>query len=294
MSVRTLLPLLLLILITGCRSEPAVKDRFADLTETERDSLATYYHEISMALYQPSEMHRKFKDTALIVKPDHVEYRQRLSYSYKKRGEHIEAMRILNEAVERDIEKNKTFALQYRAWSLLFFYRDYEGTIKDVDLINEMEPKNDYTVCHGEPCNVLKGQALYKLGRYRDAISEFKNVLKVEKEKGWEPVDNWHANFYMARSYSELGEFKKAEEIYQSQIAANPLFTEAYFQLGKNYSKTGEFKRATEYFNRASKLLSEGNKMGEPYYEAFDEVFEYQIEEELQKIAEGQGRDFKN
>ncbi|NJY64109.1 tetratricopeptide repeat protein [Salinimicrobium sp. CDJ15-81-2] len=294
MSVRTLLPLFMTVLIVGCKSDPAVQDKFADLTETERDSVATYYHEISMALYQPSEMHRKFKDTALIVKPDHVEYRQRLSYSYKKRGEHIKAMRILNEAVERDIEKNKTFALQYRAWSLLFFYRDYEGTIKDVDLINEMEPKNNYTVCHGEPCNVLKGQALYKLGRYREAITEFENVLKIEEEKGWNPTDNWHANFYMARSYSELGEFEKAEEIYQSQIAANPVFTEAYFQLGKNYSKTGKFIKATEYFNKASELLAEGNKMGEPYYEAFDEVFAYQIEEELQKIADASGRSFKD
>lgn len=294
MSVRTLLLLLMTVLIVGCKSDPAVQDKFADLTETERDSVATYYHEISMALYQPSEMHRKFKDTALIVKPDHVEYRQRLSYSYKKRGEHIKAMRILNEAVERDIEKNKTFALQYRAWSLLFFYRDYEGTIKDVDLINEMEPKNNYTVCHGEPCNVLKGQALYKLGRYREAITEFENVLKIEEEKGWNPTDNWHANFYMARSYSELGEFEKAEEIYQSQIAANPVFTEAYFQLGKNYSKTGKFIKATEYFNKASELLAEGNKMGEPYYEAFDEVFAYQIEEELQKIADASGRSFKD
>ncbi len=245
MSVRTLLLLLMTVLIVGCKSDPAVEDRFAELTETERDSVATYYHEISMALYQPSEMHRKFKDTALIVKPDHVEYRQRLSYSYKKRGEHIEAMRILNEAVERDIEKNKTFALQYRAWSLLFFYRDYEGTIRDVDLINEMEPKNNYTVCHGEPCANLKGQALYKLGRYREAIETFEEVLEVEKEKGWDPIDNLHANFYRARSYSELGEHQKAIKIYNSQLAANPLFTEAYFQLGKIYSKTGEIDKST-------------------------------------------------
>lgn len=294
MSVRPLIPILLLILVWGCKSEPAVQDRFADLTETERDSLATYYHEVSMYLYQPSEMHRRFKDTALLVKPDHVNYRQRLSYSYKKRGEHIEAMRILNEAVERDVEKNRTFALQYRAWSLLFYYRDYEGTIEDVNLINKMEPKNNYTVCHGEPCNVLKGQALYKLGRYKEAIEVFENVLKVEKEKGWNPIDNWHANFYMARSYSELGEFKKAEEIYQSQIVANPLFTEAYFQLGKNYSETGEFEKASEYLNIASKLLAEGNKMGEPYYEAFDEVFEYQIEEELQEITATPWKDFKD
>ena len=292
--MKNLLPFLLIISLIGCKSEPEGQDKYADLTETERDSLATLYHEISMDLYQPSEMHRKFKDTALIIQPNHVEYRQRLSYSYKKRGEHIKAMKILNEAVERDIEKNRTFALQYRAWSLLFYYRDYEGTIKDVDLIIEMEPKNDYTVCHGEPCENLKGQALFKLGRYREAINVFEKVLKVEQEKGWDPVDNLHANFYRARSHSELGEYEKAKKIYYSQIEANPEFTEAYFQLGKIYSELGETKNAKNHLQKASELLAEGNKMGEPYYEAFDEVFEYQIEEELQKLNEFPGKDFKD
>jgi len=195
-------------------------------------------------------------------------------------------MDILNEAVERDINKNKTFALQYRAWSLLYFYRDYEGTIQDVDLIIEMEPKNNYTVCHGEPCENLKGQALYKLKRYEDAIEIFENVLQVEEEKGWNPIDNMYANFYMARCYSELEEYEKAKEIYYSQLEANPRFTEAYFQLGKIYSLLGENESARKNLITASVLLAEGNKMGEPYYEAFDEVFQYQIDEELEKINE--------
>ena len=286
MSVKIPLVFLLIISFVGCKPEASVKDEYASLTEVERDSLATQYHKFSMAVYQPSEMHRRFKDTALMIKPNHVEYRQRLSYSYKKRGEHIKAMKILNEAVERDVKQNKTFALQYRAWSLLYFYRDYEGTIKDVDLIIKMEPKNDYTVCHGEACEVLKGQALYKLGRYREAIKIFNKVLKVEEENGWDPIDNFHANFYMARCHSELGEYEKAKNIYYSQVAANPRFTEAYFQLGKIYSLLGEPENALKNLQAASVLLEEGNKMGEPYYEAFDEVFQYQIQKEIQEITE--------
>ncbi len=286
MSVKILLAFLLIISIGGCGQETSVEDKYANLTEVERDSLAILYHNYSMAVYQPSEMHRRFKDTALMIKPDHVEYRQRLSYSYKKRGEHIKAMKILNEAVERDIKQNRTFALQYRAWSLLYFYRDYEGTIKDVNLIIEMEPKNNYPTCHGESCEVLKGQALYKLRRYREAIKIFENVLKVEREKGWNPIDNFHANFYMARSHTELGEYEKAKKIYNSQIAANPRFTEAYFQLGKLYSLLGDTENALKNLQAASVLLKGGNKMGEPYYEAFDEVFQYQIQKEIQEITE--------
>lgn len=281
-----MIPVILIILFIGCKSEATGDYKYGNYTEEERDSLSTLYHNYSMSVNQPTELHRRLKDTALMIKPDHVEYRQRLSYSYKKRGEHIKAMEVLNDAVNRDIEKNRTIALQYRAWSLLYFYRDYEGTIKDVDLIIEMEPHNDYTVCHGEPCENLKGQALYKLGHYKEAIAIFEKVLQVEKEKGWDPMDNFQAKFYMARCHSELEEYDKAKEIFYSQIVVNSKFTEAYFQLGKIYSHLGETKNALKNLQKASEFLSKGYKMGEPYYEAFDEVFKYQIEEELQKLTE--------
>ena len=271
--------------MSGCKYESKVESKFGNLTEKEQDSLANFYHDLSMGMYQPSEMHRRFKDTAIMIKPDHVEYRQRLSYSYKKRGEHIKAMEILNEAVEMDVARGKTFALQYRAWSLLYFYRDYKNTIKDVNLIMEMEPKNNYTTCHGEPCEGIKGQALYKLGRYQEAIKVFENVLKTEQELGWDPVDNFQVNFYRARCYAELRQYEKAIDIYREQLAANPRFTEAHFQLGKIYFLKREKEKALQNLKTASQLLAEGNKMGEPYYEAFDEVFSYQIEEMLEQTS---------
>ena len=203
--MKKILPLFLVLLLWSCTdSKPSGMEKVADLNEKEKDSLTEFYHKLSMAFYQPSELHRRAKDTALMLSPEHVEYRQRLSYSYKKTGEHIRAMELLNEAVARDVENSNTAALQYRAWSLLFFYRDYEGAIEDINLINKMEPKNDYTSCHGEPCNLLKGQALYKLARYEDAIAVFQELLKVEEDKGWEPQDNIHEYFYIARIYSEL------------------------------------------------------------------------------------------
>lgn len=284
MSLKQLLGLLFILLIAGCNDRTtSFENKIADLTEKERDSLTDMYHEYSMLFYQPSEMHRKYKDTALIISPDHVEYRQRLSYSYKKTGEHIKAMEILNEAVRRDIKNNKTGALGYRAWSLLFFYRDYEGTVKDVDLINKMEPNNDYTICHGEPCNLLKGQALYKMGRYKKAIQIFKSVQAVERGKGWGSEGSFATNFYKARCYAELKNYEQAIAIYKAQIAKNDKLTEVYYQLGRIYNILGNKENAKKHLEMARALLSEGYQMGEPYYEAFDEVFLYQIQDELDK-----------
>lgn len=291
--MKKLIPFLLILVFLSCAdNKPSAEGKFAELSKTEKDSLTEFYHRFSMEFYQPSELHRRVKDTALMISPEHVEYRQRLSYSYKKTGEHIRAMELLNEAVAIDVENNSTAALQYRAWSLLFFYRDYEGAIEDIDQINRMEPKNDYTSCHGEPCNLLKGQALYKLARYEDAIAVFQELLKVEEDKGWDPLDNFHAYFYMARSYSELGEFDKALQLYRTQLARNENFTEAHYQMGKVYNLLDEEEKARPHLEKAQELLAKGFKMGEPYYEAFDEVFLYQVEEELAK-ARGEGSPLK-
>lgn len=281
MSLKNIL-VFALVILSGCKKGDS--NPFQHLSQNEKDSITTMYHDYSMGVYQPSALHRKYKDSALLVNPEHVEYRQRLSYSYKKTGEHIKAMELLNEAVAIDVENNSTKALQYRAWSLLYFYRDYSGVIKDVDLINEIDGKNKYTVCHGEPCDLLKGQALYKLGKYPEAISTFEKLLETERDMGWDPQDNFLAHFYMARSYTELKEYDQAIQVLKKLLEKENRFTEAHFQLGKIYNLLNKKEEAQIFLSTSMDLLNEGYKMGEPYIERFDEVFLYQIEEEMQKL----------
>lgn len=90
-------------------------------------------------------------------------------------------MEVLNKAAEIDIERGKADVLQYRAWTLLYYYRDYEGVVRDVDLIEKIT-NNPYNSCWGEPCGLLKGQALYKLNKFRKAIETFE-IVNLEEEK---------------------------------------------------------------------------------------------------------------
>ena len=155
----------------------AQNNPFEHLSLEERNLLADKYHNLSMDQYQTSEMHRIYKDSALMADPNHARYTERFSYSYKKAGEHIKAMKLLNKAVQMDLKQGKTAALEYKAWSMLYFYRDYEATIKDVDLINKINKERSYTACHSEPCNLLKGQALYRIGKFNEAIETLENQL---------------------------------------------------------------------------------------------------------------------
>ncbi len=51
MYIRIFLVFLFIGLIVGCKSESSVENKFDDLTEKERDSVATLYHDLSMGMY---------------------------------------------------------------------------------------------------------------------------------------------------------------------------------------------------------------------------------------------------
>jgi len=61
-------------------------------------------------------------------------------------------------------------------------------------------------------------------------------------------------------------------------------FTEVLYQNGLVHLAMNEKTVAKRYFEKALYWVKKGKKMGEPYFERFDEVFEWQIIEALDKI----------
>ncbi|WP_417785699.1 tetratricopeptide repeat protein [Tenacibaculum sp.] len=280
MSLKKVLFIVAISFVFSCKTERKLS--FNKLTSKERDSIAKRFDDISVYFLQPSQIHREYKDSAIVVLPEKVDYIQRLSYSYKKVGDHIKAMEILNKAVGIDTAKGQVYALQYRAWTLLYFYRDYEGTIKDVDLIEKITGEKN-NVCWGEPCGLQKGQALYKLGRYNEAIDEFITVNKEEEKLGFDISDNHLVFFYLGRCYAEKKDFKNAIINFEKSLkGAYNMFPEAYYQLGLIYKSKKDYTKAKEYFFKAQEMPE--YKMNEPYIERFDEVFPYMIEKELKEL----------
>jgi len=270
----------ILIFAFSC-GKKGIKEKKIDiskLNEYEKDSLAKQYDQIADYFLQPSELYRNYKDSALMVQPNNTTIMQGLSYSYKKVGDHIKAMEVLNKAIEIDTANNSTDVLEYRAWTLLYYYRDYEGVVRDVDLIKKITG-NTYNACWGEPCDFHKGQALYKLGKYDEAI-EALNLVNIEEEKlGFDIDDNYMIFFYIGRCYSEMKVYDKAIEYYKKSIASVNEFPEAYYYLGLLYKSQGKMIDAVKNFKLAYHFLD--YKMNEPYVERFDEVFSYMIVREL-------------
>ena len=81
--------ILLFLLSCGNSDKTALRVNFSGLNETEKDSLAKQYDQIANLFLQPSDLYRKYNDSALMVQPRNVEIRQGLSKgrgSYKSNG----------------------------------------------------------------------------------------------------------------------------------------------------------------------------------------------------------------
>ncbi len=282
MSIKLVIMIMFLLsIVYSCSEKKDHINVFNNLSTKEKDSVTQRYHNISNYFLQPSNLYRKYKDSALVITPENVEVRQKLSYSYKKKGEHIKAMQILNKAVAYSIEQNTTDALGYRAWSLLYYYRDYKGAIKDIEKIEEMTGMV-YNICWGEPCGFQKGQALYKLKEFDQAIIALHQVNLEEEKKGFSVEDNIYINFYLGRCYEEILQYDKAILHYNKVLKSHDKFPEALYRLGKIEIKLSHFRKAKEYFILAKKYLK--YKMQEPYIERFDELFPYMVDRELEEL----------
>ncbi|WP_417289775.1 hypothetical protein [Corallibacter sp.] len=136
-------------------------------------------------------------------------------------------MEILNKAVSIDTANGKADALEYRAWTLLYYYRDYEGVVRDVNLIEKITG-NTYNSCWGEPCGFHKGQALYKLDNYDEAIASVKQFPEAYYQLGliYKDLKNDEkakVNFELAKNYINYSMsepyVERIDEIFEYMVA---------------------------------------------------------------------------
>ena len=125
----------------------------------------------------------------------------------------------------------------------------YEEAVKDLTQAVKLSPDWD------DPHYVL-ALSLTELGRLKEAIEEFKQVVKTAIKD--EP--KILAYYNMGNAYADLGQYKEAIEAYQKAIQINAKSDEPqklskpHNNLGLAYAASGQLAEAVAEFNQAVQL----------------------------------------
>src|SRR5262245_43716383 len=105
----------------------------------------------------------------------------------------------------------------------------------------ELQQENDAAAYNA------KGLELYQSGKVDEAVTAFKQAIKLKK-------DYAEAYYHLGDVYFRSGEFKQAVEAYKQAIRYQPEFAASYNQLGTAYYKLGEHKKAIEAYKTGIRL----------------------------------------
>lgn len=200
------------------------------------------------------------------------------SYSVQntKHGNYAEAVLALEKSVALDAKE----VGGYYGWVLLYYYRDYERSLKHLEHFDQLAPDVEAPV--GENIHFLKGLCHYQLGNYQEAIGEFLLNEAFELKSFGQKNCNGYIYFYLARCYDQSGNSKQAENYYKKAIRYTPFPTEARYYLGLLYTyKKNDAAAGKKQISIAYGLLLKGYKQQDIYVELFDEVYLSQLAEEL-------------
>ncbi|KAF1724271.1 tetratricopeptide repeat protein [Pseudoxanthomonas japonensis] len=104
---------------------------------------------------------------------------------------------------------------------------------------------------------IQKGQALYMMEKYAEAIP----VLKQAIETSPEPKDNWYG--LLLASYTEAGQTAEAVKLAEQQATKNPADKKSQMNLVATYQQSDQFDKAASILE---KLRAEGQLTDEKEY----------------------------
>jgi adenylate cyclase len=155
------------------------------------------------------------------------------------------AIKILQHALEQDPKFAKAYAALGE--SLLFQYKHDKETkhVEEAASACTRALELDSNLVSGHVClgNVFTG-----VGKYEEAVEEFKRALESEPA-------NDEACRGLGSAYEQLGLFSEAEKIYKSAIELKPEYWAGYNDLGRLYVKQGRFSEAAEQYSQLTKLV---------------------------------------
>lgn len=235
---------------------------------------ACIYLENAPRVYQFSRQYQLNYDGAINICPDYDYAYKNKSTPYLKSGDFLTWKKLMDKAVAL----NPTEHLSYRGWCRFQFFNDYEGAIKDIELLDDLVAYDiGYSQNGTYHLNVAKALCYKRLGQVDKALQVVKEQMnQVNYSVGL--FDYLH----LGVMHMELGNYDEAVKAFNAQSAENELAENQYY-LAQVAVKKSDMEQAKIHLLKAKELYISNRFMFDPYAHQVDKVYLLEIEEALAK-----------
>lgn len=146
---------------------------------------------------------------------------------------------VRDATIAAGLQPTLSYALAVRAYGNAALH-DYEACLRDTSVVIQ-RGENDSGV------DSIHAQALYQCGRGEESIEFAKSrILRGDQTAEWK--------CWLGAVYSEVGDFRNANESFQSSIALNPNLVDNWLHLANLGFHTGDLAAAKVALQRAREL----------------------------------------
>lgn len=218
--------------------------------------------------YQFSKEFHNLVDSAILICPHFAYAYREKAAPYVKSGNFIEWKKNIDLAVKYD----SLGYLAIRASLRYKFFADYEGTIKDIELLERISPSDIGHTSNGTyHLKIAKALCHKQLGRVNEGINIIENLLSNKKYSV-----GLYDYFHLGVMYFQIGQYEKAIVNLNKQLKQYDL-AEVQYYLAKSYKKIGNTEAYLQAKQSSEKMYKENKRMFDQYNFMIDQIFEQDI-----------------
>lgn len=223
--------------------------------------------------YQFSRYYQEALDKALAIDSTFAFAYRAKSTAYLKSGDFITWMQLMNQAVKYD----PLGQLDYRGWCRYQFFRDYRGAIADIELLDSLVDYDiGYSVNGDYHLQIARALCYKALGKIHQAI----DIIEANLDEDFPgPYDYLH----LGVMYLETDQMNKAIATFEKQQEINDL-AENHYYLALVYQQAGIQAKFDQHMMQAKEKYLEGYKLFDPYVEVMDQIYLEDIEAALADV----------
>lgn len=193
-----------------------------------------------------SELHAQIEEA-----PNDPALRVRLGEAYAAAGQHKDAVRELNVALEINPEHTGAYLV---LGLIALMEKDYQAAdsyfLKIIELTEGYEFKN--LQLNRELAFYYLGESALDTARYEDAIGYFKAAIRMNKGSA-------DAYFGLGLAFKGIEEYMAALDNFEIALAFDPKFAQAHYEIGQIYLAEDDRINAAVHFARAAMLAPDND-----------------------------------